>query len=173
MATMAMSSEKKIMPRIITPPAMMGASRDLAPPLILTAVADIDPPTGIPWNTPAVMLPTPWPRKSPEGSGNFPSGLGMEELIAAPCTNPTKVKDKAGISRLGTAARSGIWGPGSDEGMLAMSETVGTDDQPSSGTMAVPTITATTMPMAPSRVLPKPTINATVTRPTVTVVHCH
>lgn len=49
------------------------------------------------------MFATPCPRKSPEASGYSPSGLGIEPLIAAPCTNPT-IRGNDGTVGVGSAA---------------------------------------------------------------------
>ena len=60
----------------ISTPLRKLAQRDLAPALTISAVPDSEPPTGMPWKKLVARLAAPCPRKSPEGSGNLPSGLG-------------------------------------------------------------------------------------------------
>ena len=43
----------------ITRPAKNSAVRLRAPASVMIALADIEPPTGVPWNNPAMMFPAP------------------------------------------------------------------------------------------------------------------
>ena len=134
---------------------MTKTSRVLAPPVTMSDDPDIDPPTGIPWKSPAAMLPAPCPTKSRDVSAGLPSGVGRLAPTAAPWMTPTKASEKAGISRNTTSSMFGSTGAGRPFGTSTMSSSssTGSESQTFSSTaMPEPSTTATTSPREPTGV---------------------
>jgi hypothetical protein len=115
-------------------------------------------------------LATPCPRKSPEVSGNVPSGLGTVWLIAAPWTKPTNASEIAGSSSVGTSPSAGRTGRGRLAGMSAMSRSWRTaSNSPTRSASAEVIATATRSPSERSRVRSSATISTIVATPISTV----
>ena len=78
-AGMAMSFTRSAASRTIaamSTPQEKLAQRERAPALTTSAVPEIEAPDGMPWKKLVATFAAPCPRKSPEGFGNLPSGLG-------------------------------------------------------------------------------------------------
>ena len=111
-------------------PTKIFAQRVLAPELTTKAVPESDPPEGIPLKKLAARLATPCPKKSPDGSGNFPSGFGYPWEIPAPWTKPMMLMAKAGTIKAKSKEKSGRLKRGKTLGTSVTSPTVGTRSNP-------------------------------------------
>jgi len=94
--------------------------------------------------------------------------LGIELLIAAPCTAPTKASESAGTIRAPTNDRSGNTGVGSAWGTSVRSRRISTAVRSSIEVSADVTAIATTMPSGSSLVRSSITISSIVRPPTIT-----
>ena len=161
-------------PNATTTTAMTAAAntsdqRERAPASLLSDDADTEPPTGMPRNTPAARLATPWPTKSRDASGYCPSGFGKFAEMPAPCTRPTNASETAGSNRAGTRRSRGSSGVGRPSMATPRSASVATCSQSSRYAAAEVATTATTSPSDFSGVRSSSTINAMVATPTSSV----
>ena len=147
----------------------MLAQRDFPPMFRIMIVPDTEPPTGMPPTRPTARLPAPCPRKSPDGSGNSPSGLGMLPLTPAACTKAMTAMVRAGSSIAGTRDSSGRLRFGSERRISVVLPTMATVCGSSTATKAVVSNTATKKLYFLKRVRSTPKMSTMVSRPTASV----